>query len=160
VPDQPPSSVVTVRPVERQDRARWRELYLGYLTFYRVSLSEQQLELVWSWLHEPDHEVEGLVAVGADGSPVGLAHYRQFARPLGAGFGGYLDDLFVDPDQRGQGAADALLAELRTIAARRSWSVVRWMTADDNYRGRAKYDQVATRTSWVTYDMSPVTADD
>jgi len=31
---------------------------------------------------------------------------------------------------------------------------VRWITADNNYRGRAKYDQHATRTTWITYDMT------
>ena len=84
---------------------------------------------------------------------VGLAHYRPFARPLAATVGGYLDDLYVAPEARGSGAADALLARLREIAADRGWSVVRWITADDNHRARAKYDQVATRTMWVTYDM-------
>lgn len=34
-------------------------------------------------------------------------------------------------------------------------SVVRWTTADDDYRARGTYDQVAVRTSWVTYDMPP-----
>jgi hypothetical protein len=31
--------------------------------------------------------------------------------------------------------------------------VIRWITADDNYRARAKYDQLASRTPWITYDM-------
>ncbi len=145
----------TVRAVALEDAARWRELYIGYAVFYQLALSEQQLDLVWSWLHDSGQEVEGLVVVRADGELLGLAHYRQFARPLDGGFGGYLDDLFVDPDHRGHGAADALLTELRAIAVRRGWSVVRWMTADDNYRGRGKYDQFATRTSWITYDMAP-----
>ncbi len=56
---------------------------------------------------------------------------------------------------RGGGAADALLRALRERAAERGWSVVRWITADDNYRARGKYDQVAVRTTWVTYDMPP-----
>ncbi|WP_235438754.1 hypothetical protein [Streptomyces yangpuensis] len=47
------------------------------------------------------------------------------------------------------------LGALRGLAAERGWSVVRWITADDNHRARAKYDQVATRTMWVTYDMAP-----
>ena len=32
-------------------------------------------------------------------------------------------------------------------------TLVRWITADDNYRGRAVYDRVATRTMWITYDI-------
>ena len=32
--------------------------------------------------------------------------------------------------------------------------MIRWTTADDNYRARAVYDELATRTTWITYDMS------
>jgi hypothetical protein len=48
-----------------------------------------------------------------------------------------------------------MLRELARLAGQNGWSVVRWITADDNYRGRGKYDQHATRTMWVTYDMPP-----
>lgn len=92
---------------------------------------------------------------GLRGRLLGLAHYRPFARPLSATTGCFLDDLFVAPEHRGSGAADLLLGALRGLAAERGWSVVRWITADDNHRARSKYDQVATRTMWVTYDMAP-----
>lgn len=104
-------------------------------------------------MNDPEHEVNALVAEDADGHLLGLAHYRPFARPLSATVGGYLDDLFVSPESRGSGAADLLLAALRKIAEERGWSVVRWITADNNHRARSKYDHVATRTMWVTYDM-------
>ena len=110
---------------------------------------------MWSWLLDPAHEVKGVVAVDGDDRLVGLAHYRSFARPLDASIGCFLDDLFVAPDARGGGVADTLLAHLRSLARENGWSVVRWITSDNNYRARSKYDQVATRTMWVTYDMSP-----
>jgi ribosomal protein S18 acetylase RimI-like enzyme len=86
---------------------------------------------------------------------VGLAHYRPFARPLRASTGCFLVDLFVATTHRGSGAVDALLAELCRIAASEGWDTVRWITADNNYRARTKYDQVGTRTTWITYDMAP-----
>jgi hypothetical protein len=69
---------------------------------------------------------------------------------------GYLDDLYVEPSLRGSGAVDALFAEINRIAIERKWAVVRWTTGDDNYRARRVYDQLATRTTWITYDMTPV----
>jgi ribosomal protein S18 acetylase RimI-like enzyme len=95
------------------------------------------------------------VAEAGDGRLIGLAHFRPFARPLSATTGGFLDDLFVAPEARGSGAAEALLAELKAIAGQRGWSVVRWITAEDNARARALYDRVATQTQWVTYDLKP-----
>ncbi|GAA2823874.1 GNAT family N-acetyltransferase [Kitasatospora sp. CM 4170] len=137
------------------DFAAWRELFRGYCAFYRVPMPPEKAELVWSWLTDPAHELDGLLVRDTDGTPVGLAHYRPFSRPLHGAVGGFLDDLFVRPDVRGGGAVDALLARLRAIAGERGWNVVRWITADDNHRARSKYDQVATRTMFVTYDMAP-----
>ena len=84
---------------------------------------------------------------------IGLTHFRPFARPLTATTGGFLDDLFVSPDARGEGVADALIESVRAIASKRGWSIVRWITAEDNYRGRSVYDRVALKTSWITYDI-------
>ncbi len=148
-------SDIRVRAVRAEDFPQWRALYRGYADFYRVEQTEEAAERVWSWVHDPDHEVSALVAEDGEGRLIGLAHYRPFARPLSATVGCFLDDLFVAPGSRGSGSADLLLARLREIAAARGWSVVRWITADDNHRARSKYDQVATRTMWVTYDMTP-----
>lgn len=146
---------VRIRPVAQSDRAGWDALYQGYAEFYRVTQTPEMRDRVWAWLHDPSATSEGLVAEAADGRLIGLAHYRPFSRPLSATTGGFLDDLFVAPEARGQGAAEALLAELKSIAAKRGWSVVRWITAEDNTRARALYDRVATKTQWVTYDMKP-----
>jgi GNAT superfamily N-acetyltransferase len=144
-----------VRRVRAEDFDEWRALYRGYADYYGVVQPEEAACRVWGWINDPAHEVEALVAEGPDGRLVGLAHFRAFARPLSATVGGFLDDLYVHPDSRGSGAADLLLGELRALAGRRGWSVVRWITADDNHRARGMYDRVATRTMWVTYDMAP-----
>jgi GNAT superfamily N-acetyltransferase len=151
----PDSPTFRIRPVAPQDRAGWDDLYQGYADFYRVTQTPAMRDTVWGWLHDPAALQEGLVAEAPDGTLIGLAHYRPFARPLSATTGGFLDDLFVAPAARGSGAAEALIAELKAIAARRGWSVLRWITAKDNARARALYDRVATRTHWVTYDLKP-----
>lgn len=142
---------VEIRAVAPGDRAAWGRLYAAYADFYKVAQSDEMRDRVWGWLMDADHEVEGLVAL-QDGGPVGLAHFRGFARPLAAATGGFLDDLFVSPEARGLRVGQALITELEIIAKARGWSVIRWITADDNYRARGLYDQIATRTMWVTYD--------
>lgn len=153
--DETPGQRLDVRPALADDLAQWRALYRAYADFYQVSQSDEMAAQVWSWIHDPAHEVRCLVIEDDQGRLVGLAHYRTFARPLSATVGCYLDDLFVDPARRGGGAADLVLRELARLAAENRWSVVRWMTADDNYRGRAMYDRHARRTTWITYDMPP-----
>ncbi|MBY0336084.1 MAG: GNAT family N-acetyltransferase [Acetobacteraceae bacterium] len=147
--------MIRTAPLAPRHRADWERLYAGYAEFYRVTQTPAMRETVWGWIHDPAHEVNALVAEDGSGRAIGLAHWRRFARPLSASTGCFLDDLFVDPAHRGSGAAQALINALRAMAKREGWSVVRWITADDNYRGRAAYDRLAKRTLWITYDATP-----
>ncbi len=141
-----------IRP-EQHHRADWGRLFAGYAAFYQVEQSEQMRDRVWSWLHDPAHTVKGFLAVDDRGKPIGLTHYRPYARPLAAATACFLDDLFVDRTERGGRIADALIAAVAEEGRKRGWSLVRWVTADDNYRARAVYDRVSTRTRWITYEI-------
>jgi GNAT superfamily N-acetyltransferase len=141
-----------IRAVRASDKAEWAALYAGYAAFYKVEQTEAMRERVWGWLMDSAHGTEGLVAE-IDGALVGLAHFRPYARPLSASLGGFLDDLFVGPAARGSGAAEALITALGDLGRARGWTVIRWITAEDNYRARGLYDRLADRTKWVTYDI-------
>jgi GNAT superfamily N-acetyltransferase len=151
----PHSAQWLVRPAGDLDRGRWAELFLGFADFYHVQQSATSTQLVWSWIRDPQNDLRCLLVEDRDGRVAGLAHYRTFPRPLSASIGCYLDNLFVDPAARGTGASDALLRELRRLARVSGWTVVRWVTAPDNDRAIAKYEKCASRTAWLTYDMSP-----
>jgi ribosomal protein S18 acetylase RimI-like enzyme len=144
-----------VRRVEDNEFFTWLDLYTGYGEFYETPISDEKALLVWSWITDPANGLEAYFAVDDEGTPIGLAHVREFARPLDGSTGLYLDDLFVVPDARGEGAGTALLEELRTLAKQRGLSVVRWITAKDNQEARRLYDRVAEKTKWVTYDLVP-----
>jgi len=150
----------TVRSARPDEFAAWTRLYRGYAAFYETSTTDEHQRQIWSWIHD-DRSIIALVAVPIDadgnetGEPQGLAHLREWVRPLRGVIAGYLDDLFVDPDHRGSGAVDALYDAMRELAVERNWAIVRWTTADDNYRARAVYDKLASRTTWITYDMLP-----
>lgn len=145
--------MITVRPITRSDHAGWSALYAGYADFYQVAQTQEMRDTVWGWLNDSAHEVKGFLAVTETGEAVGLAHYRPFARPLSASVGGYLDDLFVSPAGRGQEVSKQLIAAVAQVGREKNWTVIRWITADNNYRARSSYDKVATRTQWITYDI-------
>lgn len=146
--------MIRIAPPQPADRARWDALYAGYAAFYRVEQTPAMRDCVWGWLHDPSHEVKALLAFDAAGLAIGLAHFRPFARPLRAALGLFLDDLFVDPTHRGQKVADALIEAVAEEGRQRGATLLRWITADDNYRGRGVYDRLATRTTWITYDKA------
>jgi len=141
------------RPTET-DRTDWDRLYAGYAEFYGVAQTPAMRDRVWGWVHDPSHEVECFLAEG-EGGLVGLAHFRTFARPLSGTVGGFLDDLFVAEEARGSGAAEALIRAVAEAGRQRGWSVIRWITAEDNARARRLYDRVARQTPWITYDLTP-----
>lgn len=145
-----PVRVVPPSPAHRSD---WERLYAGYAAFYGVVQTQAMRDTVWGWLMDPAHELEGLVAEDPSGRAVGLAHFRPYPRPLRGGYGGFLDDLFVDPQCRGARIADALIEAVAAIGRQRGWPVLRWITAGDNLRARRVYDRLAGRTMWITYDM-------
>lgn len=141
-----------IRPPTATDRPEWERLYAGYAAFYKVTQTPEMRATVWGWLHDPSHQTRGFVAED-QGRLIGLAHFRPFARPLSASTGGFLDDLFVDPKARGSGAAAALIAALADEGRAQGWTVIRWITAEDNYRARGLYDRLAEKTKWATYDL-------
>jgi RimJ/RimL family protein N-acetyltransferase len=63
-----------------------------------------------------------------------------------------MNDLFVNPEQRGSGAAEALIAGCIEEARAHGADRVEWQTAPDNERAQTVYERVgATRESWVDY---------
>jgi GNAT superfamily N-acetyltransferase len=142
-----------IRPPELHDRDDWNRLYAAYADFYQVEQTADMRDRVWHWIHDHQHEVECFVAESDDGTLVGLTHFRPFARPLAASIGGFLDDLFVAPEARGTGTARALIEAVADTGRQRGWTLIRWITAEDNARARALYDKLADATHWKTYDI-------
>ena len=122
------------RLVTEADKAEWRVLFDGYADFYSVVMTDTIADTVWGWLHDPNHVLEGLLTRDANGAAVGIAHIRACPRPLGGSEVGFLDDMFVHPEARGSGAADALFAALKDHADSRGWAVIRWITQHFNDR--------------------------
>ena len=53
-------SGIMIRHVQLKDKEQWKELYKGYADFYKVEMNDKILQTVWNWLHDKNHEVEGL----------------------------------------------------------------------------------------------------
>lgn len=144
-------SEVVVRPVREVDHEPWQRLFHAYRAFYEYDEEQDVVDRVWAWIHDPAGEVEALVAE-INGEVVGFAHHREFARPSSGRRGLFLDDLFTAPEVRGRGVGRALINGLAELARERGINKVRWITAADNATAQRLYDDLAERTTWVTYD--------
>ena len=143
---------MNIRSLTEADRDAWEHLYRGYAAYYKVETSSTKLDTLFSWLCDPEHVCEGLVA-DVSGQLVGLAHFRAMPSPLRGANVGFLDDLFVDPKHRGQRVGEKILNKLKEISKSKGWNLIRWITHDDNVRAKSLYDRVAEKTSWELYEL-------
>jgi hypothetical protein len=61
----------------------------GHAEFYREPVTDEQLDRVWSWLTDPEHDVKALLVRDGAARAVRLAHYRPYFRPLAATVAGH-----------------------------------------------------------------------
>ena len=106
-------------------------------------------------LFGPQRNVEALMAF-ADDAPVGFAlYFYNFSTFLGKR-GIYLEDLFVEPEYRGQGIGKALLQRLAGIAkeedcGRMEWSVLTWNQPSIDFYHRLG---AVTLEDWRTFRLT------
>ena len=119
-------------------------------------MNQEILDTVWTWIFDKNNAFYALVAKDDAGQCLGLMHYRAMPSPLRGKMVGFLDDLFIKPTYRGQGIVEAFYEGLNDSAAQKGWPFVRWITAENNYRGRGVYDKLSDKTHWVTYQKLTV----
>jgi GNAT superfamily N-acetyltransferase len=130
-------------------------LLRGYCDFYEVSPPDEKLlALSRALIADPDCEGVQLIARDEDGRALGFATVYWSWETLNAGRIGVMNDLFVAPEGRGTGLAEALIEACRQRAAARGARRLVWQTAHDNHRAQAVYDRIgARRSEWLDYGL-------
>jgi GNAT superfamily N-acetyltransferase len=105
----------------------------------------------------PERDGVQLIARDERGRAVGFATIFWTWSTLSASRIAVMNDLFVSPDARGGGAADALIRACAERARQRGATSLEWQTARDNERARKVYDRVGGRADdrWVDYTLAP-----
>jgi ribosomal protein S18 acetylase RimI-like enzyme len=144
--------MIKVRHIIEKDFKEWRPLFEGYADFYKVKINDDIIDNVWSWLHDSKHVLKALV-VEKNQQIVAFAHYRKMPSALRGKDIGFLDDLYVHLECRGQKLSELLIYELQKISKENNWNLVRWITRDDNERAKNVYDKIANKTNWDVYEL-------
>ena len=144
-----------IRNIKIKDKEEWIKLFQGYADFYQVEITDQTLTTVWSWLHDPKHEINGLV-YEVDKHIVAIAHYRRMPSPLRGKNIGFLDDLYVHPDFRGRKIGEDIINKLNEISKANGWGLIRWITRNDNKSAKILYNRVAKKSTWDVYELNNI----
>jgi len=143
--------MIGIRPLAAGDRAQWSALWSGYLRFYRQHLPEEVTEGTFARLIDARGALRGLVAE-REGALVGFVHFQFHPTSWSLRDSCYLEDLYVDPAARGGGIGRALIRAVYEAADRAQAASVYWLTQEFNAEGRALYDTLARRTSFIRYE--------
>ena len=146
------NSSVKIRDIKIEDKNDWHILFLGYANFYQVEIDDDIINTVWKWLHTPEHELQGIVGE-INNKVIAFAQYRGMPSSLGGEDIGFLDDLYVHPDFRGQKIGEKLIEQLKQISIEKKWNLVRWITRDNNVRAKKVYNKVSNLTNWDVYEL-------
>ena len=141
---------VRVRPLVGRDRAAWDALWKGYLDFYKTSLPEAQYEQTFHRFLDPSEPMFAFLAE-RDGAARGLVHiilHRSgwLDRP-----DCYLQDLFVEPGERGTGMGRALIEHVYDVMKSAGGESVHWLTHESNATARKLYDRLAANAGFIQY---------
>jgi GNAT superfamily N-acetyltransferase len=144
---------VTIDVVGEADLDDLLPLMRGYCDFYEVSPSDDALlELSRTLIADPSLEGVQFIARTDEGAAIGFATVFWLWSTLSATRVGLMNDLFVAPEGRGSGAAEALIEACRGACRERGAAKLTWQTAKNNARAQVVYDRVGgTREEWLDY---------
>jgi GNAT superfamily N-acetyltransferase len=141
--------------VGEDDLAGLLPLMRDYCDFYEVAPADEKLEaLARALIADPEHDGIQLLARGDDGEPLGFATVFWTWQTLTASRAAVMNDLFVDPQARGQGTGRALIEECRRRAGERGVPELVWETTPDNETSQRLYDALtADKSRWIYYAL-------
>ena len=128
-------------------------MWSGYCAFYKTAVPEEVTALNWKRILDPVFPLCSLMARNSNGAPLGFANFLTHPRTWDVRDACYLEDLYVDPENRGQGVGYALISRLKSLCGERGWCRLYWHTEDDNETARRLYDRFSPADGFVRYKI-------
>lgn len=139
-----------IRMAVESDYTQWLPLWQAYQVFYKTNIPEATTLLTWSRFldaAEPMH----CAVVEQEGQLLGMVHYIQHRSCWTSGDYIYLQDLFVQPEQRGKRLGRALIEHVYAATAQSGASRVWWLTHESNEDAMKLYDRIADKSGFIQY---------
>jgi GNAT superfamily N-acetyltransferase len=145
------SDTRSIRALVAADRNAWEPLWQAYQRFYEVTIPTETTNLTWARFLDPDEHMHALGAFDSNGRLVGITHailHRSCWLPE---WTCYLQDLYVENDQRGLGTGEDLIEAVAELARSNGAGRLYWLTHETNATARRLYDRVAESSGFIQY---------
>lgn len=148
-----PDSLI-IRSLVHADFSKWLPLWEGYNAFYgragTTALPAEITQMTWERFFDTQEPVHALIAEQSE-QLVGLAHFIFHRSTIALYPVCYLQDLFTQETQRGQGIGRALIEAVYERAKIAGSTRVYWQTHETNLAAMKLYDQIAERSGFIVY---------
>jgi len=144
---------VEIRPAREDELEEMLPLMRAYCDFYESNPTDEGvMTMARTLINEPS---QGTVFIARrDGRAIGFSTLDWKWSMLKGARIGYLEDLFVDPDARGHGTADALIEACADRCRELGMPALEWLTAPDNHRAQKVYNRTGAESdTYVEYDL-------
>jgi GNAT superfamily N-acetyltransferase len=150
-------SELRIRAIEKDDVPRVWELLRGLAQYEKLmDALTGTPEMLRDALFGAGPKLEGLVA-DKQGTLVGYALFYPVFGSFRTRWRLWLEDLYVEPSERGTGTGAALMAELSRIAIERGFYAVDWEVIDWNEPALRFYQSLGSNevaTDWLRYRLT------
>lgn len=138
-----------IRKLEHSD-------FPGWLPLWDQNNLGQRNETVttetWARICDPDHAVHGLCALDGD-RLVGLAHYVLHPTTGSLQPACYVQDVYVDPAQRGKGIGTKLIKAIAKIGGREKWARMYWLADANDAAAQGLYKNLGVKLNFSLHVM-------
>lgn len=150
---RPLADGVEIRDARAEEVEELLPLMRAYCDFYEVAPPDSGLLKMGRTLVADPEQGSLLIARDADAAIGFAALGWKWASTRGARIG-VMEDLFVAPEARGKGVAEALIAASAERCRERGMPVLEWVTAPDNHRAQKVYERTgAESSSWLEFEL-------
>ncbi|MDD1016177.1 GNAT family N-acetyltransferase [Pseudomonas rubra] len=143
-------SSVTLRPVTADDHSVWLPLWQAYQRFYETRIADEVSAVTWTRMLDPNEPTNAALA-WVDGKAVGMVHWIYHRSNWSIENSCYLQDLYVQSEQRGLGVGRQLIEYVYATAKAAGCAKVHWLTHETNATAISLYEQVAERPGFIQF---------
>ncbi|MBH3426761.1 GNAT family N-acetyltransferase [Pseudomonas alkylphenolica] len=141
---------VTIRPVSAEDHSAWLPLWQAYQRFYETRIADEVTAVAWQRMLDPTEPTNAALA-WVDGKAVGMVHWIYHRSNWSIENSCYLQDLYVQSEQRGLGIGRQLIEYVYATAKAAGCAKVHWLTHETNATAISLYEQVAERPGFIQF---------
>ena len=143
---------LTIKPLDREDKEAWLDLWQGYLEHYGENASAHLTFTTFDRLVTREHPLRARVALNEARKIVGFVHYFLHESTWYTREVCFVEDVFVTPSARRKGVGRELIEDVVRVAGINTWGRLYMSVPGTDTSALAFFGSVADDTDWVVFE--------